>query len=102
MIQAQQELLDALRQAVAETAPGHDVGLALESPKQAAHGDLAITAAMGLARAIKCKPRELAERLVTALHRQPAVLRWVAALEVAGPGFINLRLSAAACMQSGC
>jgi arginyl-tRNA synthetase len=96
MIQAQQELLDALRRAVAETAPGQDIVLAFESPKQAAHGDLAITAAMGLARAMKSKPRELAERLVSALQRQPAVQRWVAGLEIAGPGFINLRLSAAA------
>ncbi|HEY6086554.1 MAG TPA: arginine--tRNA ligase, partial [Burkholderiaceae bacterium] len=96
MIQAQQELLDALRQAAAETQPGHGLPLAFESPKQAAHGDLAITAAMQMARASKGNPRALAERLVAALQRQPAVQRWVAALEIAGPGFINLRLSAAA------
>ncbi len=48
MIQAQQELLDALRRAAAEMAPGHGLALAFESPKQAAHGDLAITAAMAL------------------------------------------------------
>jgi arginyl-tRNA synthetase len=96
MIQAQQELLEALRRATAETAPGHGLVLGFESPKQAAHGDLAITAAMALARAAKSSPRALAERLVAALQRQPAVQRWVAALEIAGPGFINLRLSAAA------
>jgi arginyl-tRNA synthetase len=96
MIQAQQALLDALRQAAAETQPGHGLALAFESPKQAAHGDLAITAAMQMARASKGNPRALAERLVAALERQPAVQRWVAALEIAGPGFINLRLSAAA------
>ena len=96
MIQAQQELLDALRMAVAETVPGHGLALAFESPKQAAHGDLAVTAAMPLARAARSNPRELAEQLVAALGRQPAVQRWVAALEIAGPGFINLRLSAAA------
>ncbi len=96
MIQAQQELLAALRQAVAETAPGHGLALAFESPKQAAHGDLAITAAMPLARASKRNPRALAEQLIAALQRQPAVQRWVVALEIAGPGFINLRLSAAA------
>ena len=96
MIQAQQELLAALRQAVAETAPGHGLALAFESPKQAAHGDLAITAAMPLARASKSNPRALAEQLIAALRRQPAVQRWVAGLEIAGPGFINLRLSAAA------
>ncbi len=96
MIQAQHELLDALRQAAAETVPGHVLSLAFESPKQAAHGDLAITAAMQLARATKSNPRALAEQLVAALQRQPAVQRWVSGLEIAGPGFINLRLVPAA------
>ncbi len=97
MIHAQQELLDALRRAAAEMAPGHDLSsLAFESPKQAAHGDLAITAAMQMARATKANPRQIAEQLVAALQRQPAVQRWVAALEIAGPGFINLRLAPAA------
>ncbi len=96
MIQAQQELLDALQKAVAETVPGHGLTLAFESPKQASHGDLAITAAMPLARAARSNPRALAEQLVAALQRQPAVQRWVAAIEIAGPGFINLRLAPAA------
>ena len=96
MIQAQHALLDALRQAAAEVAPGHSATLGFESPKQAAHGDLAITAAMALARSAKRNPREIAELLVAALQRQPAVQRWVQALEIAGPGFINLRLAPAA------
>ena len=96
MIQAQQELLDALQKAVAETVPGHGLTLAFESPKQAAHGDLAITAAMPLARAARSNPRALAEQLVAALQRHPAVQRWVTAIEIAGPGFINLRLAPAA------
>ena len=96
MIQAQQALLDALRQAAEQTAPGHGLTLAFESPKQAAHGDLAITAAMAMARAAKSNPRAMAEQLVAALQRQPAVQRWVSGLEIAGPGFINLRLSPAA------
>ncbi len=99
MIQAKQELLQALAAALGElplpegTAPPV---AAFESPKQAAHGDFAITAAMGLSRALRQNPRELAQTLVQALQRQPAVQRWVQALEIAGPGFINLRLSAAA------
>jgi len=96
MTQAQQELLEALRQAVTEIVPGHGLALAFESPKQAAHGDLAVTAAMALARVTKSSPRALAERLIAALERQPAVRRWVTKLEIAGPGFINLRLAAAA------
>ena len=96
MIQAQQELLEALRQAAAEVSPGHGLNLGFESPKQAAHGDLAVTVAMQMARAAKANPRQIAEQLVAALQRQPAVQLWVAALEIAGPGFINLRLSPAA------
>ena len=96
MLQAQQDLLAALAQALDETVPGHGLTPAFESPKQAAHGDLAITAAMPLAKQNKSAPRALAERLVAALKKQPAVQRWVSALEIAGPGFINLRLSAAA------
>jgi arginyl-tRNA synthetase len=96
MLQAQQDLLAALAMALDETVPGHGLVAAFESPKQAAHGDLAITAAMPLAKQVRSAPRELAQRLLAALQRQPAVQRWVSALEIAGPGFINLRLAPAA------
>jgi arginyl-tRNA synthetase len=96
MIQAKQDLLAALGAAIAEVAPGAALAPAFESPKQAAHGDLACTAAMPLAKALKRNPREVATALVGALNRQSAVQRWVDALEIAGPGFINLRLKAAA------
>jgi len=96
MIQAKSELAQALAAAVAEIAPEAVYTPAFESPKQAAHGDLAITAAMPLAKSLKQPPRALAERLVAALQAQPAVQRWVASLEIAGPGFINLRLAPAA------
>ena len=96
MIQAQHELLEALGAAIADAAPGAQLAAAFESPKQAAHGDLACTAAMPLAKALKQNPREVAARLVEALNRQPAVQRWVQQIEIAGPGFINLRLAPAA------
>ena len=96
MLQAQQDLLAALALALDETVPGHGLAPAFESPKQASHGDLAITSAMPLAKQSKSPPRAVAERLVAALQKQPAVQRWVSALEIAGPGFINLRLSPAA------
>ena len=96
MIQAKQELLSALAVAVSQLAPEAVFTPAFESPKQAAHGDFAITAAMQLAKPAKRNPRELAAALVAALNEQPAVQRWVDALEIAGPGFINLRLKAAA------
>jgi arginyl-tRNA synthetase len=96
MIQAKQELRAALQAALTALA-GADAPVAVfESPKQAAHGDLAITAAMQLSRSLKQNPRDLAGQLVRALQAMPAVQRWVQALEIAGPGFINLRLSAAA------
>ncbi len=102
MIQAKQELRQALQVALAQLA--QELGAAdaatpaatFESPKQASHGDLAITSAMQLARPLKKNPRELAERLVQLLQGQAAVQRWVQALEIAGPGFINLRLTPAA------
>ena len=96
MIQAKQELLQALERALARLAPDAPPAAAFESPKQAAHGDLAITAAMPLARSLKKNPREIAQALVDALRAEPAVQRWVAALQIAGPGFVNLRLTAAA------
>jgi arginyl-tRNA synthetase len=96
MIQAKQELLQALEAALAQMAPGAAVVCAFESPKLAAHGDLAITAAMGLARSLKKNPRDLAGALVEHLRAQPAVQRWVQELEIAGPGFVNLRLKPAA------
>jgi len=96
MIQAKQELLHALAAATAEVSPGSAVRAAFELPKQAAHGDFAITSAMQLAKPLKKNPREVAQALVEALGRQPAVIRWVDSLEIAGPGFINLRLKAVA------
>jgi arginyl-tRNA synthetase len=96
MIQAKQELLTALSAAMAQLAPDTPYTAAFESPKQASHGDFAITAAMQLARPLKRNPRELAAALIAALNEQPAVQRWVDALEIAGPGFINLRLAPAA------
>jgi arginyl-tRNA synthetase len=96
MIQAKQDLLAALGAAIAELAPQAVLAPAFESPKQAAHGDLACTAAMPLAKSLRKNPREVAGALVEALNRQPAVQRWVDALEIAGPGFINFRLKPAA------
>ncbi|HYN62950.1 MAG TPA: arginine--tRNA ligase [Rubrivivax sp.] len=96
MIQAKLELLQALEAVLAQMAPGAAPPSAFESPKVAAHGDLAITAAMPLARSLKKNPRELAQRLVELLQEQPAAKRWVQGIEIAGPGFVNLRLAPAA------
>jgi arginyl-tRNA synthetase len=63
--------------------------ITLEPPRDPAHGDLATNAAMVLAKPAGTNPRVLAEALVGELRRLPAVT----GVEVAGPGFINLRLA---------
>lgn len=62
--------------------------IAVEPPRDASHGDLATNAAMVLAKPTGQNPRVLAERLAQALRDD----KDVAAAEVAGPGFVNLRL----------
>ena len=96
MIQAKKALRAALQSSLNELAGKAAPTAAFESPKQASHGDLAITAAMQLARSLKRNPRELAQQLVSLLEAQGAVQQWVQRLEIAGPGFINLRLLPAA------
>ena len=96
MMSARDELLDALRAAMAEVSPGTTLDAAFETPRQADHGDLAVTAAMPLAKAQRRNPREVAAELIAALQAKTAVERWVESIAVAGPGFINLKLRAAA------
>jgi len=62
--------------------------MSVEPPREADHGDLACNAAMVLAKAAGLKPRDLAELLAARLVAHPQI----AAAEIAGPGFINLRL----------
>lgn len=62
--------------------------IAVEPPRDVTHGDLATNAAMVLAKPTGQNPRALAERLAEALRADPDV----SAVEVAGPGFVNLRL----------
>ena len=93
------ELLAALAAELDQISPGAGEKAAFESPKQAAHGDLAVTAAMQLAKPLKSNPRALGEQLKTALDATPAFQRWVDAIELAGPGFLNIRLKPAAKQQ---
>jgi arginyl-tRNA synthetase len=99
MLYVKQELLAGLRQALDGLLPGSGQQAVFESPKVAAHGDLAITAAMQLAKALKKNPRELGEQLRAALLALPIYQTWVQDIEIAGPGFINLRLKPAAKQQ---
>ena len=93
------DLLAALAAELDKLSPGAGEKAAFESPKQAAHGDLACTAAMQLAKPLKANPRALGEQLKAALEATPAFQRWVSAIEIAGPGFLNIRLKPAAKQQ---
>ncbi len=99
MLLVKQELLAALANTLESLSPGAGSKAAFESPKVAAHGDFASTAAMQLAKPLQRKPRELAEELSTALRATPAFTQWVEAIEIAGPGFLNIRLKTAAKQQ---
>ena len=96
MLSAKQDLLAALAATLEQLSPGAGARAAFESPKVAAHGDFACTAAMQLAKPLKLNPRALGEQLKAALEATPAFQRWVAAIEIAGPGFLNIRLKPAA------
>ncbi len=78
-----------------EGIPGADSGhldrIVVEPPRDPTHGDLASNAAMVLAKPLGMKPRDLATRIAVILAGDPDI----DAAEVAGPGFINLRLRAA-------
>ncbi len=69
-----------------------DVEFTLERPRDPGHGDLATNLAMQLARSLRTRPRELAERVIAELSLPDGM---VAATEIAGPGFINFRLAPA-------
>ncbi|TMJ18509.1 MAG: arginine--tRNA ligase [Alphaproteobacteria bacterium] len=82
------DVLDVL-EADGVLAPGIERGsVAVEPPRDASHGDLATNAAMVLAKRAGMNPRALAEAIAPRL----ADLGTVESAEVAGPGFINIRL----------
>ena len=96
MLKIKQELQEALGVVLRELAPDAAVRAVFESPKVAAHGDFASTAAMQLAKPLKLNPRQVAERLRASLLAQPSYARWVSDIDIAGPGFLNIRLVPAA------
>ena len=83
------EVLDELVEAGSLPAELNRKAVAVEPPRDASHGDLATNAAMVLAKAAGTNPRALAEMLKPRLE----ALHGVTSVEIAGPGFINLRLA---------
>lgn len=92
----QKQLISLIQAAVAQSLPDARAAVLLERPKVAAHGDVATNVAMQLAKPAKRNPRELAQAIVEALLAQPGARDLVESAEIAGPGFINLRVTAAA------
>ena len=87
-------VLDAVAQMQAEGALPEGLktdAIAVEPPRDAAHGDMATNAAMVLAKPAKMKPRDIAEALAARLAADPRI----DSADVAGPGFLNLRLGLA-------
>lgn len=85
-------VLDALAQMQSEGALPEGLSfdnVAVEPPRDAAHGDMATNAAMVLAKPAKMKPRDIADVLAGKLAADARVT----SAEVAGPGFLNLRLA---------
>ena len=102
MLAVKTQLLDALAQTLEQMSPGAAARAIFESPKVAAHGDLATAAAMQLAKPLKQNPRQLADTLRQALLATAPFQRWVDAIDIAGPGFINIKLKAEAKQQIVC
>ena len=96
MLLIKNDLLTALAAGLEQLYAGAGEKAAFESPKMAAHGDFACTAAMQLAKGLRQNPRQVADALRVILLTQPAFVRWVQDIEIAGPGFINIRLKSEA------
>ena len=90
--------LEALvRAALAGVAPeAADTQVLIESPRDPSHGDFSCNLALQLAKRLKKNPRQLAAALAAAMPADG----WVDAIEVAGAGFINFRLSPRAAQQA--
>lgn len=98
LAQQKQQIVALFQAALAPIVVGTDLtpNVVLERPRDPSHGDVACNIAMQLAKALKTNPRELATRLVAALLAEPGAAGLVESADVAGPGFINLRVAAGA------
>ena len=88
----EQKIRELLQQSDIKTKDGSPLDLSrmsIEAPRDPSHGDLATNAAMVLSKSVGCNPRALAERIATLLETD----KDIESVNVAGPGFINLRLT---------
>ncbi len=96
LLEQQNTLISCIHRAVAAVLPEATPTVLLERPKVAAHGDLATNVAMQLAKPAKRNPRELAQAILDVLLNDPQARTLIDQAELAGPGFINFRLTHAA------
>jgi arginyl-tRNA synthetase len=98
LAQQKQEIVALFQAALAPIVAGTDLvpNVVLERPRDPSHGDIACNIAMQLAKPLNTNPRELATRLVAALLAAPKAAGLIESADVAGPGFINLRVAASA------
>jgi arginyl-tRNA synthetase len=98
LVQQKQAIIDLFQSALAPLLAGTDLQptITLDRPRDPAHGDIACNIAMQLAKQLKKNPRELAQTLIAALDNSPAKGTLIESADIAGPGFINIRLTSAA------
>jgi len=98
MLAEQKQEIAALFQAALApliAGTGLEPCVVLERPRDPTHGDFACNIAMQLAKQLKMNPRELAQKIVSTLLSDPAAKALLDGADIAGPGFINLRVGAA-------
>ena len=100
LAQQKQQITSLFQNAVNALTKGSDLAkqpvISLERPRDAAHGDIACNIAMQLAKPLKKNPREIATTILDNVLAASGSRELVASGEIAGPGFINLRLTPAA------
>src|SRR5450830_899548 len=95
LAEQKQRITELFQAALAPLIAGTDLNptVTLERPRDPTHGDIACNLAMQLAKPLKKNPRELAQALVAGVLAQPGREDLIASADIAGPGFINLRLA---------
>lgn len=95
LVQHKHRITELFQAALAPLLAGSELQptITLERPRDLSHGDVACNVAMQLAKPLKKNPRELAQAIVTALQENPAARGLIESADIAGPGFINLRVA---------
>lgn len=86
---------DGLRAAARAAVGAEPPAVPLAPPASPEMGDVASPVAMSMAKAARRPPREIADAIAGALRADPGAGEWLESVEVAGPGFLNMRMSRA-------